>query len=309
MIANPAKDTGRLQLQSGKIRVLSTEEKNSAVRVQVDDVTVELETLEYREYQVSVPVRAAKNNGFSSLSFGITWETDGVSVMKAESTYTDELGLQADLATSPDEVWLKFIAIDPDTSYIYSDEKLGTITFQLPETVKAGDTIPVLMSAASAGGLNASVMDSQEKTSVPQLVGGTIHVVDSREPSTTEPPVTTITTTETVTETASDTAAPVTETTATTQSTVSETETTPTEAQTETATMTTETQTQPVTETETETVTETSSVTTSSTSTETSTSETTSVTTTVSVIMTTTAEKLSLSQELFHSPSLPVRNM
>lgn len=300
VIANPAKDTGRLQLQSGKIRVLSTEEKNSAVRVQVDDVTVELETLEYREYQVSVPVRAAKNNGFSSLSFGITWETDGVSVMKAESTYTDELGLQADLATSPDEVWLKFIAIDPDTSYIYSDEKLGTITFQLPETVKAGDAIPVLMRTASAGGLNASVMDSQEKTSVPQLVGGTIHVVDSREPSTTEPPVTTTTTTETVTETAFDTAASVTETTATTQSTVSETETTPTETQTETATMTTETQTQPVTETETETVTETSSVTTSSTSTETSTSETTSVTTTVSVITMTTAEKLSLSQELFH---------
>lgn len=221
-IINIKGESGILNLVSGSISIVSDSAQKAEIAAKAENIAIEYDELKFTDNVVSIPLLLTQNQGFYSLSFGISWDP---TLAEPEEVFTADqgtLGLQIDYSPNQDMVWLTFISIDPYSSYIYHDLALGTLKLRLSDEIKAGDLVKLHMETVSRNGSVAGALNAENTPTIPLLTDGSVTITG--EIVTTEVPPTTTDTTEETTE--STTTATTTASTAviTTDSTESATE-------------------------------------------------------------------------------------
>lgn len=168
-------ENGNLKLESGKITIISEEEKNTDVSVEICNIEMPKDELKYTYNVVTIPVKALKNNGFSKLSFGISWDKTKVEFVEALSSDRNSLGVQYQVSEDNDSAWLKYMGVDPETGYVYNESNLGELKFRVLEGVESGETLPIYVENICNDGTIASVIGNNRNT-MPVLLGGLISI-------------------------------------------------------------------------------------------------------------------------------------
>lgn len=176
VIVSTKGETGSLDIVSGVIQVVSEQDKSAIAAVKVGDVEVSMDDLWLYDYHVTIPLKLTKNEGFSSIAFGVSWDSNQALPMEAKSYDTELLGLRENFYAEQDMAWLNFICVDPYEDYVYSGTMLGTLILELSEDVQPGDVIPVYAVNTAKSGSSASAVTANGGSTIPLLESGSIRI-------------------------------------------------------------------------------------------------------------------------------------
>ncbi len=211
-VVNTKGEDGMLILKSGSIEIITEEERDTEIGLEVGDVTVDTEDLYYSDNEVSVPILVHQNTkGLSSVSFGISWDAALAQPVEVKPADSEIFGVRSDFDSAQDAVWLTFISIDSENGYDYyeSEQCIGYLVLRLADDIAVDDVVPIYMDTVSRAGVMSSAMTAEDVPVVPAVMNGSVRVVgdaggDVTTTASTEWTKPTLTSTETLATTAAE---------------------------------------------------------------------------------------------------------
>ncbi|MFR4372310.1 MAG: hypothetical protein ACLT32_14590, partial [Ruminococcus bicirculans (ex Wegman et al. 2014)] len=114
-VANHSGTAGTLTINNGRIFATSTQAANSFAfgKVTIPDISISMEDLEQSDHLISVPITITSNSCFTMLAFGVSWDTNDLSIVSCTCDDTKNLGMIESYSDDNNGIWMQFLYRGP----------------------------------------------------------------------------------------------------------------------------------------------------------------------------------------------------
>lgn len=140
-VANHSGTAGTLTINNGRIFATSTQAANSFAfgKVTIPDISISMEDLEQSDHLISVPITITSNSCFTMLAFGVSWDTNDLSIVSCTCDDTKNLGMIESYSDDNNGIWMQFLYRGPYDAF--TGTALCTLTFRVRSDISLGDKI------------------------------------------------------------------------------------------------------------------------------------------------------------------------
>ena len=180
-VANRSGTAGTLTINNGRIFATSTQAANSFAfgKVTLPDISISMEDLDQSDYLISVPITITSNSCFTMLAFGVSWDTNDMSIVSCTCDDTKNLGMIETYSDDNDGVWMQFLYRG---SYdAFTGTALCTLTFRVRSDISLGDKITLNPQEQSPDGDSMIIVSTKGTFGDLNMQKGVINLVSANE--------------------------------------------------------------------------------------------------------------------------------
>lgn len=180
-VANHSGTAGTLTINNGRIFATSTQAANSFAfgKVTIPDISISMEDLEQSDHLISVPITITSNSCFTMLAFGVSWDTNDLSIVSCTCDDTKNLGMIESYSDDNNGIWMQFLYRGPYDAF--TGTALCTLTFRVRSDISLGDKIMLNPQELSPDGDSMIIVSTKGTFGDLNMQKGTISLVSANE--------------------------------------------------------------------------------------------------------------------------------